>query len=204
MAFTLIASAGTRASAPPAFPDPLDPEPPLPEPEPEPELPLPLDPDPELPEPPDPDPEPDPALPEPEPDPEPEPEPEPELPLPLDPDPELPDPLEPVPAAPGFVLLPDPLLACAVVGLMVTEPQPTTSNTARMDRRQTVQRRIFKVTPRPQNLSASIRACRHYCAGMSGLKSETFPAGCSPRFAFLVCSIELKITQGICIDNHTN
>jgi len=149
MASTLIASAGTRARAP-ELPDP-DPEPepllPEPEPEPEPELPLPLDPDPLLP---DPEPEPDPELPEPpdpdpEPDPEPEPGPEPELPLPLDPDAELPDPLEPAPAAPGFELLPDPPLACAVVGLIVIEPQPTTSNTARIDRRQTVQRRILKV-----------------------------------------------------------
>jgi hypothetical protein len=187
---------GTRASPPSLLPDPADPEPapllpePEPEPEPDPELPLPPDPDPDppLPEPePDPDPElplpvdPDPELPDPlDPDPDPDPllpdpVPEPELPLPPDPDPELPDPLEPVPVAPGFVLLPDPLLACAVVGLMVTEPQPTTSNTARMDRRQTVQRRIFKVTPRPQNLSASIRACRHYCAEMSGLSPRPSP-----------------------------
>lgn len=155
MALTLMASAGTRASAP-ALPEPLLPEPPLPEPplpepepdpEPDPELPLPPDPepepDPELPEPLDPDPDPDPLLPEP--DPEPEPEPDPELPLPLDPDPELPDPLEPVPAGAEPEPLPEPLLACAVVGLIVIEPQPTTSNTARIDRRQTVQRRILKV-----------------------------------------------------------
>ena len=112
MALTLMASAGTRASAP-ALPEPLLPEPPLPEP----------------------------PLPEPEPDPEPDPE----LPLPLDPDPELPDPLEPVPAGAEPEPLPEPLLACAVVGLIVIEPQPTTSNTARIDRRQTVQRRILKV-----------------------------------------------------------
>jgi hypothetical protein len=175
-------------------PDPpsLDPDPELPEPlPPEPELPLPVDPDPELPEPPDPfpepeplpldpdpeppespDPDPDPELPEPEP----EPVPEPVLPLPVDPDPELPDPLDPVPAAPGFVLLPDPALACAVVGFMVMDPQPATSDAAMsMERRPAVQRKVFKIKPRRQNLSALTRACRHYCAELPGLSPRHSP-----------------------------
>jgi hypothetical protein len=180
-------------------PDPpsLDPDPELPEPlPPEPELPLPVDPDPELPEPPDPfpepeplpldpdpeppespDPDPDPEPPDPElPEPEPEPVPEPVLPLPVDPDPELPDPLDPVPAAPGSVLLPDPALACAVVGFMVMDPQPATSDAAMsMERRPAVQRKVFKIKPRRQNLSALTRACRHYCAGMPGLNPRPSP-----------------------------
>ncbi len=157
MAFTLTASEGTRESADPELPLPLEPDPELPEPDPEP-----LEPDPD-PLPPEPDPEvPDPELPDPVP------------------------PLPPEPAPPSDPELPEPPLACAVLELTMIEPHPATSDAAiRRESKPAVHRRIVMVKPWQVDFERVLSGLQTLPRRNATIKPRHSPAKVSPRSAFL-------------------